>query len=83
MTADATGARVTLTDLGSSLHGGDDDTIVFTRDGSGTYVWVSPNGPASISFRFVSTRRAEGTAVTAPGGGSPCAATWPFGLDRL
>jgi hypothetical protein len=82
MTADPSGTSLTLTDRGSSLSAGGPATIVFSRDGSGRYLWTDPTGFATISFRFVTSSHAEGEANRLPSPSLPCSATWPFLLDR-
>lgn len=82
MLVDPSGNTLVLTDQGTSLGGGTTPTLVFSRDGSGKYVWTDPTGVASISFGFVSQTHAEGNASRIASSGNPCSATWPILLDR-
>lgn len=82
ITPDATGNTLVVTDQGTSLGGGVASTLIFSRDGSGKYVWVAPTGEARIAFGFVSQTRAEGEASRIATASSPCSATWPILFDR-
>ena len=82
MTADPSGTPLTLTDLSGTLTQGGDPSIVFKRDGGGTYSWTDPTGRATISFKFKSQTNAEGESKRLGIPADPCSATWPFFLAR-
>lgn len=78
-TPDAGLVTITIAPGGNTLTWSDPGrgTVLFTKDGTGKYVWAETS--AGISFRFLTPTHAEGEAY---GNYPPCRATWPTFLDR-
>jgi len=75
---------MTVAPGGSSLvlasADGSERPIQFNTDATGMYVWQE--GPAGISFRFLTSTHGEGAAHRDATPDLPCSATWPVVLDR-